>query len=160
MLHLEKICAYMNFTKTLMRYSFQSSWINWLTTGFLLPYLYSTIPKAVTMPITISCQKAILLNPPMTASSFLLTELSVRCSWFKTLMEQGSLHIHFLSLSYKSLFWELKAHWMTQATANGLLLTLVLQELPLASKVDLKRQQGCSWNHFAWRGFTEMTETY
>lgn len=56
----KKNCVYMNFNKPLIRYSSQSSCINWLATGFLLPSLYRTIPKEVTMPITVSCRKGIL----------------------------------------------------------------------------------------------------
>lgn len=115
-------------------YSSQSLSINWLATGFLLCYPSSTITKAVTVLTTESCQKAILLKIPMTASYFFLAALLVRCSWFEILTEQGSLHIHFLSLLYESLFWEeLKVHWITQETTNGLLLTWVLQAGTIAS---------------------------
>lgn len=111
-----------------IKYSSQSSSINWLLQIFFFASLLAHSLRQSQCPSQYPVKKMILLKVLMTASYFFLTALLGRCSWFKMLTEKGSLHIHFWSLSYKSLFWEeLKAQWITQATTNGLLLTRVLQ---------------------------------
>lgn len=143
MLNMEKPCVFMNFNKTLIRYSSPNSSIKSLAAGFLLCSPSGTITGAVRAH-HISFRTCFFWR------SFDSPLYFPAASWWK--VPGSDTDRTLLSLRYTSPFWEeLKAHWLTWATTNVLLLTRILQAGTIAGFRGRFEVTANNWNY--WNNF-------